>query len=95
MSHISRILKASLVSSSLPGNYNFGNMTFLLLLQAIVDDLALCTAIAVTTYSFYSVSRTAAYLMLANFGWVSFATFLTILYWKNNGNGSSVPIKED
>ena len=63
-------------------------MTFtlytVLVLQALIDIVALWGSIAASIVVFYPVNRTAALLLLPHLGWVSFATLLNFSIWRLN-----------
>ena len=48
---------------------------------ALIDIVVLWCLIVATMVSFYSVNRTAAYLLIPYLCWVSFATFLNASIW--------------
>ncbi|KAG8177978.1 hypothetical protein JTE90_019989 [Oedothorax gibbosus] len=51
---------------------------------ALVEILALWGTIGACTYSFYPISKTAAYIMLPYWAWVSLASALTYCIWRDN-----------
>jgi translocator protein len=51
---------------------------------AFIDALLLLALIAATVVSFWRVSRLAGALLLPYLAWVSFATVLTGVVWRNN-----------
>ena len=51
---------------------------------AFIDALLLLALIAATVVSFWRVSRLAGALLLPYLAWVSFATVLTWVVWRNN-----------
>lgn len=54
-------------------------------LWAFWDILVLWVAIAATMVVFWKISKTAGWLFLPYFLWVSFATFLNYTIWRMNG----------
>ena len=62
--------------------------TFFFFLKALAEILLLWTSVVATAATFYSVDKTAAYLLLPYLGWVSFASFLTFTYWRLNGKAA-------
>ena len=51
---------------------------------AFIDALLLLALITATVFSFWRVSRLAGALLLPYLAWVSFATVLTWVVWRNN-----------
>ena len=48
---------------------------------ALIDIMAMWTAIGATTVAFYPVSKTAAFLFIPYWLWVSFASILNAAIW--------------
>lgn len=51
---------------------------------ALAEIVLLLLTISATTYYFWKINRTAAYLMLPYIAWVSFATILNVAIWQLN-----------
>ncbi|GFS75296.1 translocator protein [Nephila pilipes] len=51
---------------------------------ALVEIISLWCTIGICTYSFYPISKTAAYIMLPYWAWVSLASALTYCIWRDN-----------
>jgi len=53
---------------------------------ATVEIFLMAANIAACIYAFYPINKTAAYIMLPYFAWVSFASLLTFNIWTRNKN---------
>jgi tryptophan-rich sensory protein len=64
----------------------------LIYFQALIEIVALTGGAVATTAAFFTVSKTAGYIMLPYIAWLSFASSLSYYIWKNNP--TSPKIKE-
>ncbi|GFO06243.1 translocator protein [Plakobranchus ocellatus] len=50
----------------------------------LLDNTALCISVAGTIYTFYSINKTAAYIMIPYLCWVTFADAINFRLWWDN-----------
>lgn len=56
----------------------------LALAVALVEIILLWFAILLTLFSFFQISKPAAWMLIPYLAWVSFATFLNFTLWRMN-----------